>query len=264
MVISVNVLITGATSGIGYSLAIKLIEKGHFVYMCTHHKEEINSVLERLKVLNYDKKAVVMRLDITNKKDIEKINKYDIDCLVNQAGIGVGGSLLDLSIEDVKSNFEVNFFGTLALTKEYIKSRGNKNGKVLVTSSIAGIMPISFLGAYCSSKAALISMFSCLRKEVRDAGFNIQIKLIEPGAYKTGFNQLMILNKEKNEYIFSDKYMKKVINRQLKEFNLIEKKSLDSVVDKMVSAVLSNSDKFVYRTPFIQSICARIYMLLFM
>lgn len=259
-----NVLITGATSGIGYSLAIKLIEKGHFVYMCTHHTKEINSVLERLKELNYEKNAIVMRLDITNKKDIKKIGKYDIDCLVNQAGIGVGGSLIDLSISDIRSNFDVNFFGTLVLTKEYIKTRGNKGGKVVVTSSVAGIMPIPFLGAYCSTKSALISMFSCLRKEVKDAGYNISIKLIEPGAYRTGFNQFMIINKEKNEYIFSDEYIKKVINKQLKEFNLIEKKSLNSIVNVMARAVLSNSNKFIYRAPFIQGICAKLYMLLFM
>ena len=262
MVIIVNVLITGAASGIGFALGKKLIEKGHFVYFCVHNNKEIKTVKEKLNNLDY-KKTKVIKLDITRKEDIDLIKNIDIDCLVNQAGIGVGGSIINLSIENIRKNFDVNYFGTLSLIKTYIKTRINKKGKILITSSVAGLIPIPFLGAYCSTKSSLIMMSKCLKKELKETNLDIKIKLIEPGAYKTGFNQIMIDNKEiLNNEVFND--MKKIISKQEKMFNFIEKKDLSSIVKAMVKAVESDSNKLIYRKPFIQALGAKIYMLLFM
>lgn len=258
-----NVLITGAASGIGFSLANKLIKNGHFVYLCVHHDNEIEKVIEKIKVIDYQDRVSVMKLDITLKKDRELIKKLDIDCLVNLAAIGVGGSLLNLEVKDIEKNFDVNFFGTLELIKLYIKTRGNRPGKVVITSSLAGIIPMPFLGSYCATKASLSIMARVLRQEIKKTGLNIKIKLVEPGAYHTGFNQIMIQNKEVlNNEIFTES-IESIIDKQLKLFKFTEKKSLISIVNKMYDAIISQNNKFLYRAPLSQIIGVKLYMLLF-
>lgn len=256
-----KILITGATSGIGYELTKKLIKKGHFIYLCVHSKNQIETVINKLKEIDYQDRVSVIKLDITDKEDIKIIEKLAIDCLVNLAGIGIGGSLLNLDINDIKENFEVNLFGTLNITKKYIETRKNKKGKVLITSSIAGIIPLSFLGSYCATKSALITFAKVLHKEIKKTNLNIKIKLILPGAYKTGFNQIMIENKEvlNNEMFKED--IEKIIKKQKLLFSLIEKKKLNSIVNKMIKAIETENNKLIYKAPIFQSIGVKLYKL---
>lgn len=256
-----NILITGATSGIGYALTEKLIKNGHRVFLGVHTKKEVKTALEKVKEIDYQDRVNVLKLDITKKEDRDIIKSLDVDCLVNQAGIGLGGSLLNMKVSDIRKNFEVNFFGTLEMTKLYIESRKNKKGKVLITSSLAGLIPIPFLGSYCSTKSALITMATCLRNEMRKTNLNIKIKLIEPGAYKTGFNQIMIENKDiLNDSVFNQT-LESISQTQKEQFSLMEKKHLSSIVNKMYKAIESDSNKLVYRAPFIQVLVAKLYML---
>lgn len=259
-----RILITGATSGIGFSLSKKLIENGHFVYLCVHNQNQMKPLMMRLKdqKIYNDETIKILKLDITNKKDIEKIRGLDVDCLVNQAGIGIGGSLLNMDISDIEKNFKTNFFGTLNLTKAYIQTRRNKKGKVLITSSLAGIMPIPFLGAYCATKSALTTMAFCLKRELKMTNFDVKIKLIQPGAYKTGFNSYMIENKDELNFDMFNADGEEIINSQEKLFDLIETKSLNTIINKMYRAIISDSNKLIYRAPFMQVLSTKIYQLI--
>lgn len=261
MVILMNILMTGSTSGIGYALALKLIKKGNMVYLCVHNNNEIKTVIEKIKKQKYQDRISVIKLDITNKKDRERIKKIDIDCLVNLAAIGVGGSLININISNIRKNFEVNFFSTLELIKLYIETRKNKKGKIVVTSSIAGLMPISFLGSYCSSKAALSTFITCLKREIRKSKLDIDIKLIEPGTYKTGFNQLMIDSKNELDSSLFNNTMGEISKTQRKIFSLIEYKKLNSIVNKMYNAIESDSNKLTYRAPLLQNVLLKLYLL---
>ncbi|MDD6878759.1 MAG: SDR family NAD(P)-dependent oxidoreductase, partial [bacterium] len=187
-----KILITGSTSGIGFITGISLYDRGHEVIMTTHTEMECEILRKKLK--NMKLGIVVLKLDITDKKDIDKIDFSTINVLINHAGIGIGGSIIDLNIEDVKKNFEVNLFSTLELSKKFLKARINKKerSKLIITSSIAGVIPINFLGSYCSTKASLIMICKCLKKELACIDSNIQVSLIEPGVYNTGFNEVMI------------------------------------------------------------------------
>lgn len=258
-----NILITGATSGIGYALTEKLIKNGHKVFLGVHTKKEVKTALEKIKEIGYQDRVNVLKLDITKKEDRNIIKDLDIDCLVNQAGIGIGGSLLNMKISDIRKNFEVNFFGTLEMTKLYIETRKNKKGKILITSSLAGLVPIPFLGSYCSTKSALITMATCLKKEIKKTNLDIKIKLIEPGAYKTGFNQIMIENKNILKEEMFNQSLESISKTMEDQFSLIEKKNLSSIVNKMYKAIESNSNRLIYRAPFIQVLGAKLYMLLF-
>lgn len=258
-----NVLITGATSGIGFALTEKLIKNGHKVFLGVRTKNEVKTTLEKVKEIDYQDRVTVLKLDITKKDDRDIIKSLDVDCLVNQAGIGIGGSLLNMKISDIRKNFEVNFFGTLEMTKLYIESRKNKSGKVLITSSLAGLLPIPFLGSYCSTKSALITMATCLKKEIKKTNLDIKIKLIEPGAYKTGFNQIMI---ESNNILDGEMFNQSLesISKTIEDkFSLVEKKNISRIVNKMYKAIESDSNKLVYRSPFIQVLGAKLYMMFF-
>ena len=254
-----NVLITGDRSGIGYDLGMKLINKGYFVYLGVKTELEKEMLIRKIDIKLMDKVRVI-KLDITNENDRDIVNHLDIDCLVNQAGIGIGGSLIELPISEIRKNFEVNFFSTFRLVQIYINDRikKNKKGRVLVTSSIAGMMALPYLGSYCSTKSAISTMTTCLNKELKSRKIDIKMKLIEPGAYKTGFNQVMINNKEKYMSNCED-----INKKQELLFNLIEKRSNKSIVNKMYDAIISESNKLIYRSPFIQVMGAKIYMLLF-
>jgi len=248
-----NVLITGATSGIGRALAFKLASLGHHVYACCHTVEELKRVNER----QYSN-ITYLKLDLTNRKDYLVISNLEIDVLINQAGLGIGGSLLDLKIDEIERNYEVNVFSTLRLTKYYIEDcyQKGRRGKVLITSSLAGYLPIPFMGSYVATKSSLIILTKVLKKELSISNVDVSVKLILPGAYHTGFNQYMLgfiskskyFEKEEKIYLFLEKL-----------FLVIEKKNTKSIVKKMVLAVESKSSRLFYSAPFFQSLLVRIY-----
>ena len=168
-------------------------------------------------------------------------------------------------MQQLEKNFEVNVFSALRLTQIYASSLflKKKNGKIVFMSSIAGIIPLSFLGSYCATKASLITIAKVLRKELKliKRDNSIKVKLIEPGIYNTGFNDLMIENKLN----FKSKYFENIEDITLKQkelFSLIGKDNLESITRKIVEAILDDSNKLVYRAPFSQAIGAKLYLML--
>jgi len=250
---SMNVLITGASSGIGFSLAVRLAKRGHFIYLATHTKKEMLTAIKKIKEIHLENFITTIKLDITKSKDRTFVEKLELDGLINLAGIGIGGSFLDLPQTAIKQNFEVNFFATTEITKQFINHYSKKKlGKVLITSSLAGILPIPNLGSYCTTKSALITMAKCLKKEVIQKKKNIRIKLIEPGAYATGFNEIMLNYLEEKNY-----------QRYQKIFRLFEKKHTRSIEKQMVRALESNSKHLCYKAPFLQRVAAKLYAIFF-
>lgn len=260
---NMKALMTGATSGIGYALALKLVKNGDIVYLCVHNDKEIKTVINKLKLDGYQDRVSVIELDITNKRDRDKIKNLDADCLVSFAAVGIGGSLVNMELSDIRDNFEVNFFSTLELIKLYIETRKNKKGRIVVVSSVASLMPISFLGSYSSTKAALSNFVTCLSRELKKSKLDIDIKLVEPGLYRTGFNQVMIDSKnELNSELFTSN-MEQISQKQRKLFAFFEYKSLVSIVDKIYNAIKSDSNKLIYRAPLLQVMGLKLYLLLF-
>lgn len=253
-----KILITGATSGIGFDTGVELIQKGHFVYFTVHRNKQIITVVEKLKQLDLLENASVFKLDITNEEDIKLIRNLDIDCLILNSAVGYGGSVLDIPIENLEENFRVNVFSNIKLIQMYCGHLflEKKKGKVIVISSIAGIIPIPFLGSYCATKASLISLTTCLKKELKLITNDIKVKLIEPGIYNTGYNDYMFDNKDKSIYF---KNLSNITELEKKLFRLIGKNNTNSIVNKIVKAVESNSNKLVYSAPFTQKIFSRFY-----
>ena len=258
-----NILITGGRSNIAYELAMILSRK-HKIFLTTHTEKQCEKLKDKLKS-NHNIEC--FKLDITSKEDRQKVNKLDIDCLVNHAGIGIGGSIVDMNINDLRYNFEVNVFSSFELLKlVYHKFlREHKKGKIFVMSSLASITPIMMLGSYCATKSAISMLTSTLHQELKIINSDISISIIEPGAYHTGFNQVMIYNKDKYLNKNSIFYKEKELFTKYQElmFKLVEKRKLDTIVNKIAKEVDSDRPKFKIRAPLGQVFLAKLYMLIF-
>ncbi|MGZ4906803.1 MAG: SDR family NAD(P)-dependent oxidoreductase [Halobacteriota archaeon] len=181
-----NVLITGCRGGIGLDVACRLLKRGHMVYATVHREDSINGVRTALQSCNEN--FVVDKLDITDAHDVDKVDGWDIDVLINNAALGDSGPLAEIGLERIKATCETNVFSTLRLTQRVVpKLIAKGKGRVVFMGSMAGLTPTPFYVPYGMTKAALENVASSLRTEV--APFGIKVILINPGVYKTGFNE---------------------------------------------------------------------------
>lgn len=180
------ILITGASSGIGAACARYLDGMGFTVWAGVRRTEDgealARSTSARLRVL---------LLDVTDPDSIaaasrtftEALPEAGLAGLVNNAGISVAGPLELLPLAEVRTQFEVNVIGALAVTQAVLPLLRRGRGRIVNISSIAGLAATPFLGAYCGSKFALEAMSDALRLEL--APWGIAVTLVEPGAIQS-------------------------------------------------------------------------------
>lgn len=191
------IVITGASSGIGLELATYLSQRNYVVYG-----------ISRSKI--HDKFVKSIQADVTDYEQLKKVYKDifeiegHIDCLINNAGMGISGSIEHTSIKDAQYMMDVNFMGVFYSTKAMIPYlRLSEKSKIMNISSVAARLAIPFQGFYSSSKAAINAFSESLRIEL--SPFGIQVCSIMPGDIKTGFSK----NRRKNEHEGED-YKKRV------------------------------------------------------
>ncbi len=173
------VLITGGSSGIGKSIGEFLLQKGYIVYGTSRNPD------------NYkNSKFPLVALDVRdNKTIIESIDKVigiesRIDVLINNAGVGITGAVEEIPEEEIKNNFETNFFGPLNVIKAILpQMRSQNSGLIINVTSIAGFMGLPYRGIYSASKAALGIITESFRMEIKD--FNIRMTTVAPGDFAT-------------------------------------------------------------------------------
>ena len=177
------ILLTGASSGIGYQTAESLAKEGHVVYGAARRIEK----METLKQFGVNKPIY---LDVTDEESIKSAidtiirNEGRIDVLINNAGYGSFGAVEDVDISEAKMQFEVNLFGLARLVQLVLPHmRKQKSGRIINVSSMGGRMTSYFGGWYHATKYALEAFSDELRMEVTD--FGIDVSLIEPGLIKT-------------------------------------------------------------------------------
>lgn len=248
-----TILITGAGSGIGKDTALVLAKRGHTVIATTETDAQSASLKQQIS--NRYSNLEVWKLDITNKDDREKLGRYDLDVLINNAGIGETGSLSEIPVERIRHNFEVNVFSTIELTQIVLKKMVAKGtGTVLFISSLAGRLPSPFLNPYSMTKFALSGGVAALRQEMHRIAKNVHISIIEPGAYATGFNQKMLA--KKYEWMDHNSYFYKIIPELKKEernhFQLLEEESTHTIVMKIVKASEASKPHLRYVAPWYQ------------
>ncbi len=177
-------LVTGASSGMGKSIAKRLIQDGFQVYAAARSVDKMQD-LARLG-------AQTLRMDVSRDEDIVAgvqtilAQTGGVDVLVNNAGFGLYGPVEEIGIDEARYQFEVNVFGAARLTQLLLPSmRAKKSGTIVNVASMGGKI-YSVLGAwYHATKHALEGWSDCLRIEV--AEFGIKVVIVEPGVIETGF-----------------------------------------------------------------------------
>jgi len=183
-----TLLVTGACSGIGKEIATLAATRGHTVIASAPTEELLADVPHSAKL-----KLVI---DICDQRSIEKaleiLDQAGINptCLINNAGYAQPGPIELIDDEQVRRQFEVNFFGTLAMTRAMLprlraQARPTRHCLIITMSSMLGLVSSPYQGIYAASKHALEGAFSALRMEVRSQ--NIDVVLIEPGWISTHF-----------------------------------------------------------------------------
>ncbi len=256
-----KILITGARSGIGNALVNRLINKDYYIYLTVHTEKQLSMVKEKYKEYSNIK---CLKLDVTQELDRKKVEQLEIDILVNIVGIGYGGSISEIPMDKVRENFEVNVFSSFELVQVVLKQMMmKKKGKLIIMSSLAGILPLNFLGSYCATKASIIQLTTTLKNELKLLNNDIKVVLIEPGMYHTGFNQVMLENKY--DWMKEKSYFENELNLIRKSenlfFSLLEKNNLNSIVSKLEKAVEKENPKFIYRAPLFQVVGAKLYQI---
>ena len=179
-----TILITGASSGIGYDAAQLLAQQGHCVYAAARRVER----MESLKALG----VRVIKMDVTEEESmrqgVEEIVQAEgrIDVLINNAGYGFFGAIETVPLAEARRQLEVNVFGLARLTQLVLpQMRKQGSGRIINTSSIAGKMVIYMGGWYNVTKYAVEAFSDALRMEVKP--FGIDVVMIEPGSIKTNW-----------------------------------------------------------------------------
>jgi NAD(P)-dependent dehydrogenase (short-subunit alcohol dehydrogenase family) len=180
-----SVLITGAGSGLNNGAAFELAERGYDVIACVQIYPQV-----RLLELQAKKRGVRLRIekiDVTKEGDRRRAMSWDTDVLVNGAGIIEGGAVVDIPAENMRRQFEVNVIGPVQLTQGIARKMiARRSGKIIFMSSVVGIVSGPFVGVYGASKHALEAIADTMRMELQE--FGIQVAVINPGPYLTGFN----------------------------------------------------------------------------
>jgi short-subunit dehydrogenase len=199
-----SVIVTGASSGIGKATVIKLIQSGYQVFGLARRYDKLVNLFSSESVSKENKKEdfyIPIEFDITKPETFNNVldviisttaNENTVYGLVNNAGYVEPGAIEDISMNNLRSQFETNFFGLVGFTKKVLplmmirrneEEEGGGGGRIVNVSSFAGLISLPLIGAYSATKFALEAISDALRIEVWNK--NIKIITINPGVIET-------------------------------------------------------------------------------
>lgn len=189
-----TVLVTGASAGIGRFIALDLAARGHRVFATGRNQRALTQLAAEAARRNLP--LSVAELDVTSAQSIARLaasirdqtDGHGVDVIVNNAGYGQGGALLDLSDATLRAQFETNVFGLMAVTRAFVPemvARGR--GWIINVSSVGGRVTFPFFGAYHASKYAVEALSDALRAELQP--FGVRVSVVEPGPIRSNFSE---------------------------------------------------------------------------
>lgn len=231
------VLVTGASSGIGRAIAEYLAKMGYRVYGTSRKVQENAFFTGAAGTGGFVK---MLQLDVCSEESVKKAVETiiaaegELGIVVNNAGMGIAGSVEDTSYEDAMLQFNTNFFGVQRVIRNvlpYMRKHGR--GLIINMSSVGAVFPIPYQSMYVASKAAIEGMSGSLRNELRP--FGIKVAMVEPGDTKTGFTASRVFvkagGKDSPYYYYSQK---SVAVMEHDETNGADPESIAKVVAKMI------------------------------
>lgn len=178
-----TVLITGCSSGIGRALADAFRDAGHEVWATARKADDVTRLL--------DAGFAARQLDVNDADDLARLAEElqerhgGLDMLINNAGYGAMGPLLDGGVDGIRQQFETNVFALVGVTRALFPLLRRNRGLVINIGSVSGVLVTPFAGAYCASKAAVHALTDALRLEL--APFGIRVMEVQPGAIASQF-----------------------------------------------------------------------------
>jgi len=254
------VLLTGASAGIGKATAELLVQKGAIVYGASR------SGSEAYQNSQTGGKYIPVKMDVNSESDIQAVITQILDeygylnVVIANAGNGIAGAIEETSMDEVRYQFETNFFGVVKTVQACIPIFRNQSyGKIITISSLAGIIPIPFQTFYSSVKAALMLFMNGLAMELKP--FGIQCCTILPGDTKTEFTgnrKYTIASQNKNSPYYQT--MKKSVARM--EHDEQNGMSAHAVATSIVKQVFDKKMHTFYVTGFINQVFYHLFNVL--
>ena len=234
-------IVTGSSSGIGMDTAVTLARNGFLTYATVRNIEKssiIKTAAEKEKL-----PIKVQQLDVTDDQSVNNairtIDSEDgrIDVLVNNAGYGLVGAFEDLSIDEIKNQYETNVFGLMRVTQAVLPiMRRQKSGIIVNVSSGAGLFGYPGGSAYVSTKFAVEGLSESISYEL--GPFGIKVVLIEPGFIKTNFANAMLIGKKAQD--LNSPYSKMMQRMQANSGEMTKNASPVDVVSKAILEAVTN------------------------
>ncbi|RMN64644.1 Short chain dehydrogenase [Pseudomonas syringae pv. papulans] len=176
-------LITGCSSGIGRALADAFKATGYEVWATARKTDDVAA----LSAAGF----IAVQLDVNDSLALEQLaaglEHSGLDVLINNAGYGAMGPLLDGGVDALQRQFETNVFSVVGVTRALFPALRRSKGLVVNIGSVSGVLVTPFAGAYCASKAAVHALSDALRLEL--APFGVQVMEVQPGAIASSFAQ---------------------------------------------------------------------------
>lgn len=242
-----TVLVTGCSSGIGLATCHVLSRNNFMTYGTVRNLSKAKKIQDLINGENLSLK--ILRLDVNDNQSIKIAVKKiltdtgRIDVLINNAGYGMFGPVEEITTQEVKKQFETNFFGTIRLIKAIVPiMRKQANGTIVNISSMVGRFGVPLNSAYVSSKFAVEGLSESISFELEE--FGIRVIVIEPGVVKSDFFQNV---KVKGMNLESPYH--KLMERRVNFLDKAMKNSLTSsydVADTILDALNSKDPKFRY------------------
>jgi len=174
------VLITGASSGIGKQTAIEFAKLGSSIILVARRKNKLEQVENELKQFNVN--TLVCVCDVSKKDQVEELSKIvlqkfdSIDILVNNAGFAIYGSVSDLSINEIESQMETNYFGMIYCVKNFLPLMlKKKSGHIVNVASVGASFSVPGVSSYCATKFAMLGFSEGLKHELYGTGVGLTV-----------------------------------------------------------------------------------------
>jgi len=243
-------IVTGSSSGIGYATSLILARNGFYTYASVRNTNKSASLQSTADAERLPLKLI--QLDVTDdrsvKAAVEEVvsEKGRIDVLVNNAGYGLFGAFEDLSVDEIKAQFETNFFGVIRVTQHVLPIMRNSiggDGIIVNVSSVNGHVPFPVISAYVATKFALEGLSESIAYELEP--FGIKVILIEPGAIGSGFMKGSVMSNRaldpKSAYF---DFVRKVRSKISSDHENATQP--EEVAKTIVQAILSEKPEFRY------------------
>jgi NAD(P)-dependent dehydrogenase (short-subunit alcohol dehydrogenase family) len=192
---ALTALITGGTDGLGKAIALRLAREGYRVFAAGRNAERRAKLTEEAQKLNLPITALEMDVcnDLSVDRGLDEIRSAagPVDVLINNAGVAYGVTMEEIRLEDLRRQFETNYFAAVRLIQRVLpEMRARKRGWIVNMSSVSGRMAVPVMGPYASTKHALEATSDSLRHEVRP--FGVRVIIVEPSFIQTNIENAAI------------------------------------------------------------------------